>query len=140
MTTYKTTETVTEATETVYKATAEGLKLALRSARGVRELADEQSRATRELVRKTLPREVLPYFEAGERFVDLQVETADRFLGNVTSQVEKLVTTPPTAGNEEVTKLVQAQVKLAADQYETLSRLARTQYESVVNTDRKSVV
>jgi len=53
--------------------------------------------------------ELLPYFEASERFVDLQVETADRFLSAVTDQVKKLATTPPTAQTDQMQKLVQAQ-------------------------------
>src|SRR3990172_8283297 len=119
------TDPTIQATETMYKTTADSLKLALESARGAREFAEEQARATREIVKKSLPRELLPYFEASERFVDLQVETADRFLSAVTDHVKKLATTPPTAQTDQMQKLVQAQVKLAAEQYETLQRITK---------------
>ena len=123
-----------QATETVYKATAESLKLAVQSARSARELGEEQARATRDLVRKTLPREVLPYFEASERFMDVQVETADRFLNAVNEQVQSLVSRPPQQQTDEVAKLVQAQVQLAAGQYEALAKIAKVQFDTVFAT------
>ncbi|MGH6693007.1 MAG: hypothetical protein ACREF4_20255 [Gammaproteobacteria bacterium] len=129
-----TTDPTKQATETVYKATAESLRLAIQSARSARELAEEQARATRDIVRKTLPREALPYFEASERFLDVQVETADRFLNAVNEQVQSLASRPPQAQTEEVTKLVQAQMKLAAEQYEALAKIAKVQFDSVFAT------